>query len=73
MPETQRKDFFFYVGELESEECFCGMPKVSGKSFCYRCFTALPHDMRRELYKRVGDGYEAAYDAAVKYLEEVGR
>jgi len=70
--ETRRKDFFFYVGELESEGCFCGRNKKSGKAFCYRCFAELPHDMRRALYKRIGDGYEAAYDAAVNYLDALG-
>lgn len=71
--ETRKKDFFFYFGELESEECFCGRAKKSGKSFCYRCFTELPYEMRRALYKRIGDGYEAAYDAAVDYLDALGR
>jgi hypothetical protein len=29
--------------------------------------------MQRNLYKRAGHGYEEAYDAAVKYLEERAR
>jgi hypothetical protein len=63
--ETRRKDFFFYVGELESEGCFCGRQKQSGKAFCFKCFRELPFDMRNSLYKQIGNGFEAAYDAAV--------
>jgi hypothetical protein len=70
--ETQKvKDFFFYVGELESEECFCGRNKQSGKALCFKCFRDLPFDMRNGLYQQIGNGFEAAYDAAVKYLEAV--
>jgi hypothetical protein len=64
------KDMQFYVGELRSEECQCGQWKKPGYSLCYRCYKALPRDMRNDLYKLVGRGYEAAYDAALKYLND---
>ena len=66
-----KKDFFFYVTELESEECFCGRHKQSGKALCFKCFRDLPFDMRNALYRKMGNGYEAAYDAAVNYLDAV--
>jgi len=63
------KELKFYLDELTSDECACGQPKKAGHSFCYRCYMRLPGDMRRDLWKRIGDGYEAAYEAAVKWLE----
>jgi len=63
------EEWKFYYDELMSDDCACGMPKKSGRSFCYKCYISLPKDMRRDLWLRIGDGYEAAYEAAVKYLE----
>ena len=58
----------FYWQELQSEECLCGWGKKPGRSFCYRCYNRLPEHMRRDLYLRIGNGYEEALDEAVKYL-----
>jgi len=58
----------FYIKELLSEECACGKEKKSGFSFCYRCYKSLPNVMRRDLYQRVHEGYEEAYDNALEYL-----
>lgn len=58
----------FYISELGSDECQCGRSKMPGRSFCYKCYTSLSRDMRRDLYQKVGDGYEEAHDAAVHYL-----
>jgi len=63
------KGLKFYIDELMSDECACGRPKWPKRSFCYRCYVRLPADMRRDLYKRIGDGYEAAYEEAVKWLQ----
>jgi len=65
-----QKDTRYYIEALRSEECFCERPKKSGYSFCYRCYKALPRDMQRDLWQRMGDGYEAAFDAAVVYLQQ---
>ena len=51
-----------------SNECLCGKTKKKGNSFCYSCFMALPQDLKNDLYSRMGDGYEEAYDAAVEWL-----
>jgi len=59
-----------YVRILQSNECACDRGKQSGKAFCFRCFKALPGDMQRALYKRVGQGFEEAYEEAVKWLTE---
>ncbi|GAH74320.1 unnamed protein product, partial [marine sediment metagenome] len=67
--EINRKDWKFYYDELMSDECACGMQKEPRKSFCYGCYMALPRDMRRDLWKPIGEGYEEAYEAAVKWLE----
>jgi hypothetical protein len=58
----------FLVDELYSSECQCGRWKNSGKSFCHLCYKTLPWDMQRDLYRRVGDGYEEAYKTAVRFL-----
>jgi hypothetical protein len=60
-----------YMSELMSNECWCGGPKKPRKSFCYGCYKRLRGDLQRDLYSRLGNGYEAAYEAAVKYLEEL--
>lgn len=62
------KDIKFYVEELGSEECFCGKKKGRGNSFCYSCYKSLPGHMQRDLYQRLYNGYEEAYDAAVEWL-----
>lgn len=49
--------------------CHCGRRKEKRMSFCQPCYRRLPLEMRGALYKRAGQGYEEAYDAAVKYLE----
>lgn len=56
------------VAELTTTRCRCGKGKASGKSFCYFCFAKLDQASKKALYKRVGDGYEEAYTAAVKKL-----
>lgn len=53
---------------LRGVSCQCGGKKGEGKSFCMKCYKALTLDMKRALYKRVGDGYEAAYAAAMAFL-----
>lgn len=58
-----------YLDELMSNECVCGNDKNPKKSFCYPCFASLPQELKNDLYSRMGDGYEQAYDAANKYLE----
>ena len=60
-----------YLAALMSNECHCGRPKKPGKSFCYACYKSLRSDLQHDLYSRIAWGYEAAYEAAVKYLEEM--
>lgn len=62
------KDFKFYFDELKSAQCFCERPKKPGRSFCYTCYKTLPKELRTPLFQPIGDGYEAAYEEAVRYL-----
>ena len=64
------RDWEWYFKELMSNGCLCGRTKSKGKSFCFRCYKALPQEMQRGLYLRIGEGYEEEFEAAVKYLEE---
>lgn len=61
---------FDYVRELIGTACRCGAPKKTRMTFCTRCYFALPKRMRDNLYRDVGSGYEQAYDAAAKLLDE---
>ena len=60
----------FYISELKSEECQCGEWKRSGMSFCYKCYVSLPRLVQKALYTSFGQGYEEAYDEAIKYLSD---
>lgn len=57
------------VRELRGALCHCGKPKTPGHSFCLRCYKSLPRKTQTDLYKRVGEGYEEAYDAAARVLD----
>lgn len=63
-------DVGFYARELRSEECQCGRRKKPGQSLCLTCFKRLPLDLRKRLYLRIGQGYEAAYETAVLLLSK---
>jgi len=65
----KEEEMDWYYKELTGNGCICGGEKKSGKSFCYTCFKALPEEHQKDLYKRLGSGYEQAYDTAVEYLE----
>jgi len=70
MGNSKDKDWIWYWDELQSEGCLCGRPKKSRHSFCFRCYRALPQDMQRALYRRLGCGYEEAFEEAVRYLQK---
>ena len=59
----------FYYEQLMSNECFCGESKQKRNSFCVGCYHKLPDEMKADLWKWIGKGYEEAYEAAVKFLE----
>jgi hypothetical protein len=40
-----------------------------GKSFCSKCFVALPKELADALYKKMFAGYEEAYQAACNFLD----
>jgi hypothetical protein len=58
----------FLIRELSSDRCFCGATKRPMQSFCRPCYSSLPPLLRKALYKRVGEGYEHAYDEAAAFL-----
>jgi len=62
------KDQRWYMEQYKSDECLCGRPKARRYAFCFRCYASLPRDMQRALWRRFGQGYEEAYDAAAVYL-----
>lgn len=68
--ENPAKSKNFYYEQLMSNECFCGEYKQKRYSFCFICYHELPEEIREELSRhKIGQGYEAAYEAAVKSLE----
>jgi len=46
----------------------CGGTKRPRMSHCAGCYHSLPRKMQTELYRRFGEGYEAAYTASVEWL-----
>lgn len=50
------------IAELRSEACRCGNKKGRGKTFCFRCFQALPEKLQNLLYEPRGytDTYREA-------------
>lgn len=63
-------DFKFYIEQLKSNECQCGAFKKSMKSLCYGCYVSLPSWIQRDLYKRIRNGYEEAYEDAIEFLNK---
>ena len=56
---------------LEGTVCSsCGRKKKSMMSHCSKCYYLLPPSMRRALYKRFNEGYQAAFLHSLDYLEE---
>lgn len=62
------KDTKFYLDVIKSEECQCGKSKRIGTAFCYLCYSNLPKDMKDDLWKKIGNGFEEAYEEAHKEL-----
>jgi len=57
------------IASLRSTVCpACGGEKASRQSFCRNCYFVLPRHRRTSLYKRVGQGYESAFHAALQEL-----
>jgi hypothetical protein len=56
------------VRELRGEVCQCGKKKRAGRTFCYFHYSVLPRSLQLALYKRLGEGYEAAYREALAFI-----
>jgi hypothetical protein len=57
------------IRELMGVKCRCGEPKQRGFTFCRICYLSLPQGFRNELQKKLGEGYEQAYETACRMLE----
>lgn len=56
------------VQELAGNRCQCGATKNKGQTFCRRCYFKLSREVCLALYRRIGEGYEEAYRAAISRL-----
>jgi len=56
------------IRELNSKTCQCGGTKNTHMSFCRKCYSSLPKDLKKRLYCRIGDGYEEAHSEAMSIL-----
>lgn len=61
----------YYIYMKNSEVCSCGRKKLSGKPFCFKCTVKLPRDIRAHLGCRIGDGFEEAFDSALRALSMI--
>jgi hypothetical protein len=57
------------IADLLGTTCRCGATKAHGHTFCGPCYYGLPLSLRRDLYKRIGEGYEEAYERACGVLQ----
>jgi hypothetical protein len=53
---------------LLAPNCQCGRVKQVRQAICSRCWKRLPVDVRNALYRKVGGGFKAAYEAACAAL-----
>ena len=63
-----QKDKLECFQALKNGTCRCGAAKQTGMAFCFACWRHLPENIRRALYRRIGQGFEAAYRVACEYL-----
>jgi len=53
------------------EKCTaCGRGKQKNTGFCGHCYHRLPKEMQSALWRRFGEGFEEAFDAAAKWLSD---
>lgn len=58
------------IESLRSTVCpGCDSDKPEGKSFCRRCYFSLPKQLRSDLYRRYGQGYQQAFIDAMAQLK----
>jgi len=58
------------VKSLVSEVCpACDKAKKKRQTFCSRCYYKLTKAQRTALYRLIGEGYEAAFEDAMKTLK----
>ena len=69
MQGPMKKGIHHYHKIIKADECRCGHTKKTGYPLCFRCYHSLPEEMRRALHQPIGQGFEAAYEAAVDELE----
>ena len=57
------------VNSLRSCRCpVCGGAKRAAETLCHTDYRRLPRELQKSLYRRVGEGYDAAVHAAFDYL-----
>ena len=53
---------------LLAPRCVCHKAKKPRMAFCGDCFHGLPPAMQKALYRRIGSGFEEAYQAAKEWM-----
>ena len=66
-----KNDRMFYLETLKSTECQCEGEKKRGRAVCFSCWRRLPENLQRALYRPIGRGFEAAYEAAYRHLNDL--
>lgn len=58
------------IRELSATACgHCGQAKMKGRSFCLRCYRALPQQMQWNLWVSMSMGYASKHDEARDWLK----
>ncbi len=58
------------ISRLADPRCRCGGEKRRKEALCGGCYYALPTWLRRDMYRRLGQGFELAYATAVLWLTD---
>jgi hypothetical protein len=57
------------IQSLRGDLCpMCAKSKRPAQTMCPACYAKLPGQLKKDLYKRVGAGYEQAVEAAMTSL-----
>jgi hypothetical protein len=63
--DARRKLVRYLMGEV----CRCGGAKKAGFSFCNGCYRLCPPREANNLWRKIGEGYELAYERCCRAID----
>lgn len=59
----------YYIRILSDKSCQCRREKKVGIAFCFTCWRSLSLGAQKAVYRKLGNGFEQAYETALKELK----